>query len=178
MFERLLGAEPTLAARFFLAIAALIVGLGTLILVRRIVTRAHLKFPDFRASFRTSIVSAFEQICIAIVVIPTGLAVLAALMAAFGDVPVGASREDTVLVALLIAGAIFLMTIFLAGGALTLVSIMENTHEIARMLQRMEDKELRSIADDVHRMEGAERDARNLNAVGNAVLSVSIGVQE
>jgi hypothetical protein len=99
-------------------------------------------------------------------------------MAAFGDVPVGASREDTVLVALLIAGAIFLMTIFLAGGALTLVSIMENTHEIARMLQRMEDKELRSIANDVHRMEGAERDARNLNAVGNAVLSDSIGVQE
>jgi len=151
MFERLLGAEPTLAARFFLAIAALIVGLGTLILVRRIVTRAHLKFPDFRASFRTSIAYLIDQVF---------------------------SREDTVLVALLIAGAIFLMTIFLAGGALTLVSIMENTHEIARMLQRMEDKELRSIANDVHRMEGAERDARNLNAVGNAVLSDSIGVQE
>ena len=152
MFEGLLGAEPTLAARFLLAVAALIVGLGALILVSRMVTRGHLKFPDFRASFRTSIVSAFEQICIAIVIIPTGLAVLAAVMAALGDVPVGASREDTVPVALLIAGAIFLITIFLAGGALTLVSIMENTREIARMLQRMEEKELRSIADDIHRM--------------------------
>jgi hypothetical protein len=50
------------------------------------------------------------------------------------------------------------------------VTIAHNTGEIVRVLQQIEKTELRSIADEVLRMEGAQRDARNLGAVSNAVL--------
>jgi hypothetical protein len=110
--------------------------------------------------FRVLIVSIFEGVCIAFVIIPTLIALIA-----FAAVSAEHPFSGFILPALT-----FLVTAFLAGGALTLVTIAHNTGEIVRVLQQIEKTELRTIADEVLRMEGAQRDARNLGAVSNAVL--------
>jgi hypothetical protein len=112
-------------------------------------------------SVRRLIVSTFETVCIALVLIPTGLAVLAL---GFGERP---------LAGFVVAGLTFIVTAFLAGGALTLVSIANNTQALVQIFQRMEKTELRAIADDVHRIEGVGRDARNQAAVSAAISQSS-----
>jgi hypothetical protein len=138
-----------------------VVGLGRFIIRQR---RSAKPSARQGSKLRDTIISTFEQICLAIVVIPSGLAIVLALSIATSDVPLpsGVSRDNAVVIALIFAAAIFLVTAFLAGGALTLVSIMENTREIAQTLESMRNAELRSIADDIQRLEGSDREARNL----------------
>jgi hypothetical protein len=113
---------------------------------------------------RGRIVDTFEEVCIALVVIPTGIVALAGLLTLVSG---AVSLGFTLLVSAVLT---FLVTAFLAGGALTLVSIADNTREIVQMLQRMEKTELAPIAVDLHRLEGIERDARNQAAVRAAIL--------
>jgi hypothetical protein len=91
-------------------------------------------------SCRDLIVSTFEKVCIAFVLIPTAIAILVALVGLFGQRP---------LAGIILAVLTFLVTAFLAGGALTLVSIAENTREVIRILQMMEKAELGPTADNI-----------------------------
>ena len=124
-------------------------------------SRAAFSFADLR-SYRGLIVSTFEKVCIAFVLIPTALAILVGLVGLFGERPFAG---------ILIAILTFVVTAFFAGGALTLVSIADNTREVVRILRQIQKGELRGIADDVRRMEQAGQDARNLKAVGAAISS-------
>jgi hypothetical protein len=148
MFEALFGTDMPLAVPFF--IAFLIIGLFGLIIM--VFYLGRLVIP-----VRRLIVSTFETVCIALVLIPTGLIVLVTPFMArpFAGV--------------IVAGLTFIVTAFLAGGALTLVSIADSTQELVKILQRIEKTELHAIADDVHRIEGAGRDARNQAAVSAAM---------
>jgi uncharacterized membrane protein len=115
-------------------------------------------------TIRRFIVSTFEATCVAIVVVPTGIAAIVAL------------QTNTAGMGLLMTVVIFILTSFLSGGALTLVEIGRNMQAVVDMLQRMQaDNHLHRIADDVHRIEEADRTARNEAAVSAAVASTGSG---
>ena len=90
---------------------------------------------------RSIIISTFDTICIVLVVVPTALAALATI---------NLKDENAFILGILFTVAIFIVTAFLAGGGLTLVSIADNTEDMVRALRQMETAELRPIADDVH----------------------------
>jgi hypothetical protein len=173
MLEYLFGTDMPLALRFFLAFVLILIVPGLLIyLVARFLSQKADSQPrvrpgggsPFQRTLRTLIVSTFEGICIALVVLPTILVLLAALAVAVENGPEAAETM------LSVAVVTFLASAFLAGGALTLVTISDNTAEIVRVLHEIEKTQLRSIAEDVHRMEASARDVRNLEAVTSAVL--------
>jgi hypothetical protein len=91
---------------------------------------------------RKFIVGAFELVCILIVVIPTLIAVLIFVIALANDSPV------VTIVYFGIAIMTFLSTALISGGALTLLSIADNTRTLAR------------IASDMHRMQSAQLDTQ------------------
>jgi hypothetical protein len=105
---------------------------------------------------RDLIVSTFEMVCLVIVVLPAALVLLGAVMTGnlFGGI--------------ILAALIFVVSAFLAGGALTLISIAENTSETVRVLKQV-DSELQSISKGVERIEKAWRDSRNEAAVNAAI---------
>jgi hypothetical protein len=103
---------------------------------------------DFRST-RNFIVSVFENVCIGIALTPPAVIAIVGLIDGH---PV------------FLAGLTFVVTVFLVGGTLTLVSVADYMEEAVRILQRIEKTELRPITDEVHRIEGelphALRDVR------------------
>lgn len=93
---------------------------------------------DFRST-RNFIVSVFENVCIVIALIPPAVIAMVSLVDGH---PV------------FLAGLTFVVTVFLVGSTLTLVSVVDYMEEAVRILQRIEKTELRPITDDVHRIEG------------------------
>jgi hypothetical protein len=77
---------------------------------------------------RRLIVNTFETICIAMVIIPTALGILWAL---------GMSTQKEL--AIIYTLGVFLVTSFMAGGALTLVEIAKNTKGCLEALRDMRD---------------------------------------
>jgi hypothetical protein len=73
-----------------------------------------------------ALIATFGFLCTAMVVIPT----LVSLVVAFNMPDPG--------LGLLLAGCVFLVTTFAAGGALTLLSIADNTRDTLEVLRRME----------------------------------------
>ncbi len=102
-------------------------------------------------SVRAFVISTFEYMCIAFVVIPTALIIIVFAL--------GAKEQTDVIIGLLIAALTFLVLAFFAGGALTLLSIAHSAADICRVLRRLERVELRPSAEDVHRMQRSERGA-------------------
>lgn len=84
---------------------------------------------------RDFIVSTFEMVCLVIVVLPTVFCLFIALI----------SEEPIRLI--IFAAIIFVVSAFLAGGALTVISIAENTSETVRLLKQI-DTALHSISKD------------------------------
>jgi len=109
----------------FVAIMGVLIGL-TVGLVRR------------SKDVRGFIVSTYKWACLAFVLMPNVLVAAALALA-------GRGLGHT----LIFAALTFLVTAFIAGGALSLVSIAENTREAVEILQRMEQTELLPIATDV-----------------------------
>jgi hypothetical protein len=110
---------------------------------------------DSNSNIRRLIVGAFETLCLLVVVIPTVVAIGLWIDA----------RGDIFGALVLAAAAVFLVSSFLAGGALTLLDIAHNTRLLA------------NIADDVHRMQRAELEARNQAAVRDALSNSAVDVK-
>ena len=68
---------------------------------------------------------------------------------------------------IMLAVGVFVVSAFLAGGALTLVSVAEHTSETVRLLKQV-DTDLHSISNNVEGIERAWRDSRNEAAVNAA----------
>lgn len=111
--------------------------------------------------FRRTIVSAFEGICLLVVLIPTVFLGLATAHAVLNG------RDPTYLFLMTIG--IFLVSVFISGGALTLLTIAHNTEAICRILQVTRELELHQIATDVHRIEKVGQDKQSEAADKRAV---------
>jgi hypothetical protein len=120
-------------------------------------------------AIRKFIVSIFETVCLGLVVVPTAFGLLAVVIEFFSGTPTSFKYAA---VATLI---VFIATVFLTGVALTLLDIAHNTREMVERLQRMEEDNLKKLSDDVHRIEQADRDARNFAAVEAALAPIEHG---
>src|SRR5262249_37696715 len=83
-----------------------------------------------RAEMRRGIIWTFEVLCIAMVILPTVLGILWVFLP-------GSYEAET---AILQTVGVFLLTSFLAGGALTLVEIARNTRGGMEALRDMRDR--------------------------------------
>jgi hypothetical protein len=79
---------------------------------------------------RRLIIRTFEALCIAMVIIPTALGILWVFLP-------GSHAQE---MAILATVGVFLLTSLLAGGALTLVEIAQNTRGGMEALQDMRDR--------------------------------------
>ncbi len=113
-------------------------------------------------SVRAFVISTFEYMCIAFVVIPTAVIIIVFAL--------GAKEQTDIIIGLLIAALTFLISAFFAGGLLTLLSIAHSAADICRVLRRLERVELKPIAEDVHRMQRSERGAPSKETETVAIL--------
>jgi hypothetical protein len=113
---------------------------------------------------RNAIVSTFGFLCTGLVVIPT----LISIVVAFQTPNPG--------LGLLLAGCVFLVSAFFAGGAITLVNIADNTREALEVLRRMEraERATRNPAPQSHQAFTAAADGKT---VGTAPTEVYRGYQ-
>lgn len=119
-------------------------------------SRAALK-ASLGVRIRQLIVSNFGAVCVALVVVPTAIFLLAALHAGLVARNIAACEFNTIAAVL-----IFIVTSFLSGGALTLVRIGNDMRQVVRILQHIERAQIIPIADDVHRIERIERDVGSI----------------
>jgi ACR3 family arsenite efflux pump ArsB len=89
--------------------------------------------------FRRIIVLIFETICLALVAVPTVVGLVTTIMMLFLPADSTFSRFYEVGLTAVATLIIFIVTSFLAGGALTLLEIAHNTREAVELL-RMDNR--------------------------------------